>query len=139
MQEKPRYCKTKYCTNALSKKGKSPYCGKCRSRRYREKHPLYSTYLIKKYNAKRDGISFTVTYDEWYGYCMKTGYIELKGQEPTSQVIDRKLPELGYTISNMQPLTVVENGRKSVKERKNKKWTTTNDSTFIVEGPEPPF
>lgn len=46
---------------------------------------------------------------EYNGY---TGYVEKKGRGKDDQSIDRPDNDAGYTMGNMQPLTVSENSQK---------------------------
>lgn len=115
-----RNCETKYCLNDAQPGRKK--CGKCKSRLRRERNKLTTAYDNLRTNAKRRGIYFGISLEEFKRFCTETGYIELKGTGALDMTIDRKEPHLGYIYSNMQLLTNAENIKKrNVDARKG--WT----------------
>jgi len=74
------------------------------------------TYNFWKQNAKRRKKFFDVTLEQFREFCERTNYISLKGREADCASIDRDLIELGYTISNLQILTVSQNSIKRHEE-----------------------
>lgn len=120
-------CRSEYCLNDISSNGKSPYCGKCRSRIFRSKHRVKSLYAINKHNAKRRGLTWEFTLDEWIIFCAETNYHKLVGLGPEDMTLDRIDNSLGYTYENTRMVTRSENGRKGRYEKRDKvkKWPVT--------------
>lgn len=112
-------CEENYCLNDAAPNRK--ICRKCESRRYRKANALVSSYNSKKSDAKRRDIPFTITPGEWKQWCEETGYLELRGQGALDMTVDRKDPMIGYTYSNIQMLTRVDNNKKQ-KEDAKKMW-----------------
>lgn len=71
-----------------------------------------------RYSARRRGIKFTITIDEFRSFCAATRYIEQKGRTCECLTIDRIDAARGYEIDNIQVLTMTENTRKSHIDRK---------------------
>lgn len=98
-------------------------CGKCYSKMWRSKNAIRSAFIVKKGNAKRDGIPFNITFREFKIWCSSNNYIKLKGLYPDSLTIDRiktiddNGKVLGYTIPNIQVLTLQENAAKGTRDR----------------------
>jgi hypothetical protein len=100
-------CQTEDCTNESREHRK--LCYKCAKRKHREKYPLKYIYDTVKANAKRRGKEFTLTFDEFKEFCMKTGYDEKKGKTPDSLSIDRREPLNGYSKDNIRAITLSDN------------------------------
>lgn len=113
-------CNTPHCTNK-PRAGKK-FCHKCRNIKYRAANPMRAAFQALKDNAKRRGIFFDLTYQQFAQFCYETNYIAGKGRSSLSYSIDRitdgKTP--GYTISNIQKVTVRFNSQKEQARRKNK-------------------
>lgn len=107
-------CMTKYCRKP--KAPKSNYCWSCIKRKYKARHPARYAFSVLKNNAKRRGKEFTLTMQEFRQFCEETGYIENKGRSRLSLSIDRIDSSKGYTASNIQVLTLEDNGRKGYVE-----------------------
>ena len=103
-------CETEDCTNEAIHHRR--WCAKCRTRAYRKKYPLKYIYNTIKYNARRRGKQFDLTFDQFKTFCQKTGYDELKGKSALSLSIDRKDSTKGYTYENIRAITLSENSRK---------------------------
>jgi hypothetical protein len=72
-KKKQKRCKTPGCRNkrALHRS----VCHKCASRKYRENNPMRASYQHLKDNAKRRGIYFDLTFEEFVQFCYETDYI----------------------------------------------------------------
>ncbi len=105
-----RVCDTPNCYRTPQPSRKK--CETCRSRIRRELYPVKDTYYNLRSNAKRRGIEFSITLQEWEQFCIDTNYIELRGVHGDDLTVDRKKVWLGYTISNMQVLTKKANTKK---------------------------
>lgn len=103
-------CRSKYCRNKAPKG--SNYCYACQKRRYREKNPLRSSFQNLKDNAKRRGKEFSLSFDEFKKFAVKTGYINRKGKSKEGLHIDRIDVNKGYCIDNIQVLTNSDNVKK---------------------------
>ena len=108
MSKKPNTtkCATAHCGNkrVFIPKKQSRYCYKCLSRQRRARQPLIETYNNLRMNAKRRGIDFLLTRDEFNLFCEKTNYLEKKGRTGTSCSIDRIDINKGYSLDNIQVL-----------------------------------
>lgn len=105
-------CRTRNCRGLVTKSGKSPYCSKCRSRRWAERHPLHYSFKNLKVRAKQRGKVFTLTRDEYLKFAKETDYGRLKGKTSLSLSIDRKDNSKGYSADNIAAITIRENCRK---------------------------
>lgn len=119
-------CDTKYCRGKLS--GGNRYCGKCKKRKFKEKHPIKYFFNLLKQNAKRRGKSFSLTIDQFSEFCIKTGYLDKKGRYADSFTIDRIDHFKGYDIDNIAAITNRENAIKGNNEKKLK--NTIEDCPF---------
>lgn len=107
---KKRQCKTEGCTNEPPLH--SCYCWRCQKKKWYTKYPLKYVFGYLKQNAKRRGIEFRLSLEEFGDFCRETGYLELRGQTKESLSIDRKDPREGYHKKNIQVLTLSENSSK---------------------------
>lgn len=78
-------------------------------RDYRSRNQVKYLYWNLKSNAKRRGKEFSLTYEEFEGFCVKTGYDKLKGTTASSMTIDRINPLEGYHKDNIRAITLSEN------------------------------
>jgi hypothetical protein len=105
-------CATKNCRGRITKTGRSHFCSKCRSRRWRDKFPLHYSFKNLRVRAIQRGKEFTLTRDEYISFAIKTDYAKMKGKTSLSLSIDRKNNDLGYTKDNIQAIALRENSRK---------------------------
>jgi hypothetical protein len=104
------HCLTKFCRNVVDKKkSHSPYCSKCRSRRWKSAHPLHYSYKQLRNDAKRRQKEFSLTRDQYIAFARQTGYDERKGRGATFLSIDRRDSSKGYSADNIRALTVRAN------------------------------
>lgn len=104
-------CKTKFCRNK-AKKGR--FCSTCYSKQTRLKNPIRYCYQALKDNAKRRGKYFDLTYMEFQKFCIEKNYLQTKGRNANSASIDRIENDKGYTINNLQILSVADNTKKEL-------------------------
>jgi hypothetical protein len=102
-------CSTAYC----KRKTKRKICSTCTTRLWRAKNPERSSYLNLRNNSKRRGIKFELTYEQFLEFGYKHKYFIGKGKTKDSYSIDRIKNELGYTIDNIQILTISQNASKN--------------------------
>lgn len=135
-------CKTPYCINYVKKGRKT--CSSCVGKKTREKHPLKYAYTALRTNAKRRGKEFTLTFEEFKEFVIKTDYMAKKGIYKTSFHIDREKEHLGYTKNNIQALTNSENVKKYLEyywneEEKKMHYTTVTHKSNNKKDPNDPF
>ena len=105
-------CKTLHCRN---KKDRGTLCFKCISRRYRSKNKIKAAFYNLKSNAKRRNKFFDLTIEQFTQFAIETDYIKGKGKSIDSFSIDRIDNAKGYTIENIQILSISDNAKKGVK------------------------
>ena len=107
-------CSAHDCKNKVS--GRKKFCKRCYSREYKKKNPIKTCFYNLKSNSKRRGKYFDLTLEQFTNFCHKTEYHIKKGKTVDSYSIDRIDPEKGYTITNIQILTLGDNSRKGTKK-----------------------
>lgn len=118
-KKKTGYCCVKFCRHKTRKKyHDGNFCRRCRDRRYAITSPVSYAWDKLRYSAKKRGIPFELTIDQFRTFCVETSYIEQKGKTKLCLSIDRVDAALGYHIDNIQTLTQSENGRKSHVDKK---------------------
>ena len=105
-----KLCCAYRCLNTRSKKDR--FCPKHRHRFNKENNPLNYVFYIWKSNCKRRGKTNSVTLEEFKLFCEQTGYLDSKGRKSTSLTIDRIKSSEGYSIENMQVISLSENSSK---------------------------
>ncbi len=110
----PCKCLTKLCRGKATKSGNSPYCSKCRMRRWRSAYPIKAHYSDLKHRAGQRGHQFDITLEEFTHFWNTSGYAEGHGKTKDSLSIDRINPNLGYSLSNIKVLTLSDN---SIRQR----------------------
>lgn len=103
-------CAVKFCNN----KTKVPVCSSCRCKETRAKDPVRYAFINLKNNAKRRGILFTLTLDQFREWCVKVNYIGLKGRSKESYTVDRKYEDIGYHADNIQIMKNIDNVKKYI-------------------------
>jgi hypothetical protein len=73
---------------------------------------VQSTFYFLRGNAKRRGIDFDLTLEQFRVFCTNTEYLKLKGKKSGSMSIDRIDNRRGYEIDNIRLITLAENSRK---------------------------
>lgn len=111
-----------------------------------EKYPERVCYTRLKGHAKERGKEFTLTFEQFKEFCIKTEYLKHKGISKHSFHIDRIDETKGYTIDNIQCLTNIENVMKYIEfshiDENNKKifvTKTVRPSNELDYGDEVPF
>jgi len=85
-------------------------CNSCRSRRYDD--PMKVLYWNLKKSAKRRGKHFDIPFEDFAQLARFAGYDVLHGRTADGMSVDRINPRLGYTLDNIQFITVSENSVK---------------------------
>lgn len=102
-------CTAAGCTKPAATRG---LCHAHAKREYAQRNPLRYCYNSLKQNAKRRGKEFTLSFDEFAAFAVKTDYINKRGKNSESYTIDRIDPTKGYSADNIQVLTNAQNVRK---------------------------
>jgi hypothetical protein len=100
----PRYTKTKSCVEC----GKDVYIPKD-NERYRTGNTLYRQYLARKHTANRNGISFTIEFEQIeqpthcpiLGLELNYNWSGLNRRDPAKASIDKVDPNKGYVAGNV--------------------------------------
>ena len=103
-------CKAHGCKNKRTKKDR--FCSKHRHRYNKENNFVNYIFHIWKSNCRRRGKENTVSLEEFKKICEETGYLSGKGRRPESMTIDRIDSSKGYSIENMQILSLSINSSK---------------------------
>jgi hypothetical protein len=104
-------CKIKFCRGYVLSNAHSSFCGKCRSRRFKEAHPLKYSFAHLRQRAKERGHAFTLTFADYEAFAIQTGYDKLKGKTKHSLSIHRKENHRGYEKDNISAVTLSLNSR----------------------------
>ena len=95
-------CSTPYCRNRTERCGKShrKKCPKCRAKDYKKKHPFRYYFNAHKCNAKRRGIPWHLSFEEFQQIWKQSGKWKqkLSGQLWEMHRLD---PDKGYKINNI--------------------------------------
>ena len=110
MKLKAKKCRA--CRHLVFPSGRSPYCSRCRSRRWRAKFPLHYAFHHLRNRAKERGHEFGLTLEQYIAFAVKTDYAKLKGKSSLSLSIDRIDNNRGYFADNIQAITLRENSLK---------------------------
>ena len=71
--------------------------------------PLYKKWQAHKYNAKRRGIPFRLTFEQWFDIWQGSGCIHLMGKGAGRYVMARHGDLGAYEIGNVAIITNIEN------------------------------
>lgn len=103
-------CKAHGCKNNRTKKDR--FCSKHRHRYNKENNFVNYVFHIWKSNCRRRGKENTVSLEEFKKFCEETDYLSGKGRRSESMTIDRIDSSKGYSIENMQILSLSLNSSK---------------------------
>jgi len=107
---KPGACHASRCRNKATKKNR--YCPRCNARRYKVLHPENYAFQKLKYSARRRGIEFYLSVEDFKKFWDEHGLYEGYGKQADNLTVDR-IDSMGpYILDNIQPLTNRENGKK---------------------------
>jgi hypothetical protein len=87
-------------------------CPKCKWKDWVEKNPLRAAYKTLKSHARERGKDFSLTFEQYKVFAVKTDYLKRKGKTSLSLQVDRIDNSKGYHFWNIQALTLRENTRK---------------------------
>lgn len=107
-----RICKTPGCNNLAAKHRTN--CRTCENRLYKKRHPIKYAFFTLRNNAKRRGKEFSLTFEQFKEFAVKTDYLNGRGRTKEGFHIDRLKEDEGYHIDNLQVLTNSENVKKYI-------------------------
>jgi len=81
-------------------------------RKWRENNPIRAAYLNLKNNAKRRGKEFLLTFEQFEKFAVNYTISYGKKRNKDTWSIDRIDPTKGYSIDNIQLLTLQKNSEK---------------------------
>jgi hypothetical protein len=110
-------CVTPRCRKAVLPSGKSPYCNRCKARRFKEAHPLKYAFNKLRYRARERGHHFNLSYFQFADLAHKSGWATGRGKTAESLSFDRIDEARGYEVENLQVLTLSENSAKAARFR----------------------
>ncbi len=87
-------------------------CSNCEKRKYANENPEKYCFQVLRQNARYRRKFFDLTFEQFLGFLVKTNYLELRGRCACNLSIDRRINEIGYTISNIRAITVRDNSLK---------------------------
>lgn len=93
-------------------------CLTCKSELYRQRNPIRASYQSHKDNAKRRGIPFELTFDQFKKFAVETRLVINSGKTAKSYSIDRIDNSKGYNLDNIQVLTISDNSKKYHADKK---------------------
>jgi len=124
-KQKGLYCCAHGCSSKPETRKKG-LCPKHYAIHRRIADPVYDRFVNFRGNAKRRGVPFNIELEEFRAFCEDTGYIVKKGMRGTRCSVDRIDNKKGYTIDNIQLMTLAKNIEKYYsKDRK-----TEDDAPF---------
>jgi len=106
-------CTTPRCRKAVLPSGKSPYCNRCKARRFKEAHPLKYAFNKLRGRARERGHQFSLSLSQFMDLAHKSGWATGRGKTADSLSFDRIDETQGYHVDNLQVLTLSENSAKS--------------------------
>lgn len=107
---------------AQSKGHSNGRCNACRAAREKARDLIGWAFRKLKSNAKRRGIFFDLTREQFAAFCYETQILHGRGRTSQSYHVDRIIDERGYTAGNLQKLTNRENLAKEMSRRKLVAW-----------------
>ncbi|CAB4162672.1 hypothetical protein UFOVP783_91 [uncultured Caudovirales phage] len=134
----PGLCIAHECGNVVYQKGRviSRYCTRHRAIRQRANDPVAAYYADLRHHAKERGVGCSLTLAEWRVWQAQVGFFDNAAEERAARMsVDRIDPNKGYSLDNIQPLTVAENARKAVAER-GRKWVERMEKRYNVRAAE---
>lgn len=98
-----------YCCKRRAGRKKGGRCCTCASRLYRLRNEDRYAFHNLKSSARKRGIKFHLTFEDFQEFCALTGYLEQRGKEPTSLTVDRIKSWMPYQVGNIRILTYADN------------------------------
>lgn len=120
-------CQTPHCRKKAAEQ--KNHCHRCIKAKARRSHPVKHAYYDLRTNAKRRGIEFNLSFEEFRAFAVKMDYVAGRGRTRDSYHIDRIDPTKGYTKDNIQTLSNQMNNYKKVLD-----YTVSEQKGFVANG-----
>ncbi len=104
-------------SRCLKKVDGTAFCSMHSKRQYKSRHPLRYKFSYLKNNARRRGIDWELSFQDFARLASQNGYDRQCGKMGDSLSIDRIDNRRGYAHDNVQFITLSENSRKGCAER----------------------
>ncbi len=121
---RPGKCPVRFCRrdsrvgDGNRKPAKHRLCAMHAKELSRLRNPIKTTFVEKRSNAKRRGVAWTLTLEQYTEVVMQQEYMDNRGHERHCLHLDRIDHTRGYEVSNLQIITCAENVAKGNKERR---------------------
>ena len=112
MASKWKKCVVKGCRQAVGPRCHRNKCAKHHYHQWRDNHSLKCAFHHLRKRAKERGKDFSLTFEQYRDFAIKTDYARLKGKTSLSLSIDRINNDHGYHAWNIRAITLRENSRK---------------------------
>lgn len=103
-------CSTKRCRRTPREGGR--FCYRCEHQNRIKKNPIKYYYGVARRNAKRRGVPFLLTLEEYTEFVNRNGYMEMKGRDKYSLCMDRIDNNKPYQVDNIRAITMQANSWK---------------------------
>lgn len=103
-------CRTKFCRGKTAPHHHSPYCAKCRTRRFKAHHPEKYSYSKLRHRAAERGHEFKLSFNRFLTL-WNQGLRDQHGKTPVSLTIHRVDDRRGYEDDNVTIVTLSANVR----------------------------
>ena len=103
-------CINNFCMNV--KKADQNICNTCAAKLYKSRHPYEYSYQKLRANARRRGKDFSLTFEQFKEFAIKTFYMDKVGRHYNGLHIDRIDETRGYHADNIQPMINSDNVKK---------------------------
>lgn len=88
-----------------------------RVKTWRLNNPERAAFLTLRYNAKRRGVPFEISFEYFKAFAFKTKLLTSRGRNADSLTVDRIDSDIGYIEGNLAVLSLSDNGFKGYLER----------------------
>lgn len=112
MKKPWKKCIINGCSATVNPRNKQNKCPRCKTRWYRNTHPLKYYFNKLRSRTKERGHEFSLTFEQYHSFCLNTDYHKLKGKTSLSLSVDRINGREGYHASNIRAITLSNNSRK---------------------------
>jgi len=103
----------------------------------KERRPWTYVLNMLRHSARKRKLPFSLTIAEFKAFCLKTGYLERRGNKPGDLTIDRIDWNDGYHIGNIRVLTHAENSDQGA-DNTRRDVRGAADTDDLAEEPEQP-
>lgn len=86
-------------------------CNTCRDRAWRAAHPENHLWKNLKASARKRGLPFNLTLEEFMEFCRENNFVARVGRGSDDATVDRRDPREGYSKANLRVLSGEENAR----------------------------